>query len=69
MLTADTLKDIGSGQHSNTIFMPHSPGGMTDAASQIRYAFAAAVAWQSQMLNTMPLHMAEWMRKDLFIIG
>lgn len=30
----DTLKDIGS--HSNTILVPHSPGGLNDIASQIR---------------------------------
>jgi len=32
----DTLKEIG--QHSNTILIPHSPGGMTDIASELRNA-------------------------------
>jgi regulator of protease activity HflC (stomatin/prohibitin superfamily) len=32
----DTLKDIG--EKSNTILVPHSPGGMTDIADQLRKA-------------------------------
>jgi len=32
----DTLKEIG--QHSNTILIPHSPGGMNDISAQIRDA-------------------------------
>jgi len=34
----DTLKDIGAAAHSNTILMPHSPGGMIDFYEQIRNA-------------------------------
>ena len=36
----DTLKDVG--QNSNTILIPHSPGGMADIESQIRNAFLTA---------------------------
>lgn len=34
----DTLKDIGSSGHSNTILMPHSPGALKDFFDQIRNA-------------------------------
>src|SRR5579863_6901798 len=34
----DTLKDIGSSGHSNTILMPHSPGALKDFYDQIRNA-------------------------------
>jgi regulator of protease activity HflC (stomatin/prohibitin superfamily) len=34
----DTLKEIGASAHSNTIMMPHSPGGMVDFFQQIRDA-------------------------------
>jgi regulator of protease activity HflC (stomatin/prohibitin superfamily) len=34
----DTLKEIGASARSNTIMMPHSPGGMTDFFEQIRKA-------------------------------
>lgn len=36
----DTLKDVGS--NSNTILIPHSPGGMQDVETQIRNAFMTA---------------------------
>jgi regulator of protease activity HflC (stomatin/prohibitin superfamily) len=36
----DTLKEVGA--NSNTILIPHSPGGMNDIASQIRNAFIEA---------------------------
>jgi len=34
----DTLKEIGASAHSNTIMMPHSPGGMVDFFEQVRNA-------------------------------
>jgi len=34
----DTLKEIGASARSNTIMMPHSPGGMMDFFEQIRNA-------------------------------
>lgn len=36
----DTLKDVG--ERSNTILIPHSPGGMQDIEAQIRNAFITA---------------------------
>jgi regulator of protease activity HflC (stomatin/prohibitin superfamily) len=32
----DTLKEIGSQDKSNTILLPHSPGGLKDIAAQLR---------------------------------
>ena len=32
----DMLRDIGSSNRSSTLFLPHSPAGMTDLSSQIR---------------------------------
>lgn len=34
----DTIKDLGTSSNANTILLPHSPGGMTDLAEQIRNA-------------------------------
>jgi regulator of protease activity HflC (stomatin/prohibitin superfamily) len=31
----DTLKDIGANSRSNTLFVPHSPGGMTEIYHQL----------------------------------
>ena len=36
----DTLKDIGINSNTNTILMPHSPGGLADITSQIQNAIA-----------------------------
>ncbi|MGD0143267.1 MAG: SPFH domain-containing protein [Rhizomicrobium sp.] len=38
----DTLKEIGVSAGSKVILMPHSPGGMTDIAEQLRSAIIAA---------------------------
>ena len=40
----DTLKEIGAQGKSNTIFIPHSPSGVSDMASQIRDSMLAANA-------------------------
>lgn len=34
----DTIKDIGASSKSNTILIPHSPGGMADVSDQMRNA-------------------------------
>lgn len=38
----DTLKDIGLSSKTNTILIPHSPGGMTQIADQLRDAMIIA---------------------------
>ncbi|MCP3679363.1 MAG: SPFH domain-containing protein [Gammaproteobacteria bacterium] len=38
----DTLKGIGSNSHSNTILIPHSPGGLSDLSAQMRNAIITA---------------------------
>jgi len=40
----DTLKDIGASSATNTILMPHSPGGMTDLSDQLTKAMLVAGA-------------------------
>jgi regulator of protease activity HflC (stomatin/prohibitin superfamily) len=40
----DTVKEIGASSRANTIFVPYSPGGMTDLASQMREALISANA-------------------------
>ena len=40
----DTLKDIGLSSRTNTILIPHSPGGMTHIADQLRDAMITANA-------------------------
>jgi regulator of protease activity HflC (stomatin/prohibitin superfamily) len=37
----DTMKEIGVSSGSKVIFMPHSPGGMTDIAEQLQTAIIA----------------------------
>ena len=34
----DTVKEVGASSHTNTIFIPYSPGGMADLADQMRDA-------------------------------
>jgi regulator of protease activity HflC (stomatin/prohibitin superfamily) len=38
----DTIKELGMTSHTNTILLPHSPGGMADLASQMRNAMITA---------------------------
>jgi regulator of protease activity HflC (stomatin/prohibitin superfamily) len=38
----DTIKDIGAGSKTNTILIPHSPGGMGDLSEQMRNAMITA---------------------------
>jgi regulator of protease activity HflC (stomatin/prohibitin superfamily) len=38
----DTLKEIGSSSKSNTILMPHTPGGMGELEAQLRQAIMTA---------------------------
>lgn len=40
----DTVKEIGASSRANTIFVPYSPGGMTDLAAQMREALISANA-------------------------
>jgi hypothetical protein len=54
----DTLKDIGSSGHSNTILMPHSPGALKDFFDQIRNAIVLgeAVAAPQSPASGSPAH-------------
>ena len=36
----DTLKDLGHNKHTNTIFVPHTPGSVAEIASSIRNGFS-----------------------------
>ena len=38
----DTLKEVGNASKTNTILVPHSPGGMQDLSDQIRNAMITA---------------------------
>jgi hypothetical protein len=38
----DTLKELGLASHTNTIMLPHSPGALSDLASQMRIAMISA---------------------------
>jgi regulator of protease activity HflC (stomatin/prohibitin superfamily) len=40
----DTLKELGLASHTNTIMLPHSPGALSDLASQMRMAMISADA-------------------------
>jgi len=39
----DTMKDIGSNSRTNTIFMPHQPGAISDVSSQLRQGVMEAI--------------------------
>jgi regulator of protease activity HflC (stomatin/prohibitin superfamily) len=45
----DTLKEIGAQGKSNTIFIPHSPGGVADITGQIRDSILAAHAVRNEI--------------------
>ena len=38
----DTIKEVGGSDKATTILLPHSPGGLTDIANQLRDAMIAA---------------------------
>jgi hypothetical protein len=38
----DTLKDIGAQAKSNIVFIPHSPGAISDLSAQIRDSMLAS---------------------------
>ncbi len=40
----DTLKEVGENSHSNTILIPHSPGGLQSLVDQVRTALMTADA-------------------------
>jgi regulator of protease activity HflC (stomatin/prohibitin superfamily) len=40
----DTLKEIGAGSKSNVVFIPHSPGSVSELSAQIRETMFAAQA-------------------------
>lgn len=47
----DVLKDVGASNKSSTVFIPHSPGNLSDISGQMRNAFMQAAATQ-QMSRT-----------------
>ena len=48
----DTLKEIGAQAHSNTILMPHSPGGMPEFFEQIQNAIMVGSRAESQAASS-----------------
>ena len=46
----DTLKDIGANSKSNTLFVPHSPGGMTEIYQQL----LTAIVHEAEALRSSP---------------
>jgi regulator of protease activity HflC (stomatin/prohibitin superfamily) len=40
----DTLKEVGASAHTNAVFIPYTPGGMSDLAAQMRDALLGANA-------------------------
>ena len=51
----DTLKEIGMASKTNTILIPHSPGGMTDLTGQMRVAMMTAQAAAEPHRNGEPV--------------
>lgn len=47
----DTLKDLAHGSGSRVIFLPHSPGGLTDLTAQIRTAILSGNEAETQTAN------------------
>ena len=50
----DTLKDIGLSSKTNTILIPHSPGGMAQLSEQMREAMISADAVQRNIVPPPP---------------
>ena len=44
----DTLKEIGSSSKSNVVFVPNTPGNVSDLGSQIRETIFAAQAMDDE---------------------
>lgn len=42
----DTLRDVGASNKSSTVFLPHTPGGLSEVTGQIRNVFMQASAHQ-----------------------
>jgi len=47
----DTLKDMGANSRTNTIFIPHQPGGLTDLSSQLRQGIMEASVVNDPMVR------------------
>jgi len=53
----DTLKEIGAHSKTSTIFIPHSPGGVSDVAQQVRDGFIqGASGSMNQTHQRGPIH-------------
>ena len=48
----DTLAKIGSSDRTNTIFLPHSPGGLSDIRNQIREAIISGATVTKSIQDT-----------------
>ena len=51
----DTMKEIGASARSNTVFVPYSPGGMSDLASQMREALIGATVTADSIQTAPPI--------------
>lgn len=47
----DTLKEIGQASKTNTVLIPHSPGGLSDLMTQVRSALISADAMKAGTLH------------------
>jgi regulator of protease activity HflC (stomatin/prohibitin superfamily) len=55
----DTIKDVGAASRTNTILIPHSPGGMGDLMAQLRNTMmTAAAATEVHIDGPSPGHLA-----------
>jgi regulator of protease activity HflC (stomatin/prohibitin superfamily) len=55
----DTIKDVGASSRTNTILIPHSPGGMGDLMAQLRNTMmTAAAATEVHIDGPAPAHLA-----------
>ncbi len=49
---AERPQDVGTNGRASTIFLPHSPGTVSDVSAQLRTGFLSAMAAQEQQHMT-----------------
>ena len=61
----DSLKEIGTSENSNSIFMPHTPNALSDMTAQMRDALVQASPVTNQPQSATPTQEVEPKNNDI----
>ena len=61
----DSLKEIGTSENSNSIFMPHTPNALSDMTAQMRDALVQASPVTNQPQSAMTAQEVEPKNNDI----